>query len=80
MTVVMPIVLNNSMAYEYTARDTRRRSLIKSVTWRATGSLATFGIAWAVTGNLPLGSTIALVQCTVNTVLYYLHERIWARV
>jgi len=80
MTVVMPIVLNNSMAYKYTARDTRLRSLIKTVTWRTTGSLATFGIAWAVTGNLALGSTIVLIQVTANTVLYYLHERIWSRI
>jgi len=80
MTVVMPIVLSNGMESEYTVKDTRLRSLIKTVTWRIVGSLATFATSWAVTGDLALGGEIALIQVTVNAVLYYLHERIWSRV
>jgi uncharacterized membrane protein len=60
--------------------ETTRRSLVKTVTWRVTGSSAVFVIGWIFTGNLGLAGTIALVQLVVNTVLYYFHERIWNRV
>ena len=60
--------------------ETAGRSLIKTVTWRITGSSAVFVISWVLTGNIGLAGTIALVQLTVNTVLYYVHERIWNQI
>lgn len=56
------------------------RSIIKTVTWRVTGSSATFAVSYAIVGSFAVSSTIALVQLTLNTVLYYLHERIWSRI
>jgi uncharacterized membrane protein len=47
------------------------------VTWRVTGSFATFLIAWAIGGNLAMAGTIAVIQIVANTVLYYAHERAW---
>ncbi len=61
-------------------QETTRRSLVKTVTWRVTGSSAVFVIGWTTTGNIGLASTIALAQLVVNTVLYYVHERVWNRV
>jgi uncharacterized membrane protein len=59
--------------------DSRARSLLKTVTWRVTGSSSTFLIAWIITGSLWTSSTIMLVQMVANTLLYYLHERLWQR-
>jgi uncharacterized membrane protein len=60
--------------------DTARRSLVKTVSWRLTGSGATFLISYAIAGNFAIAGTIAMVQLISNTVLYFLHERIWNRV
>jgi uncharacterized membrane protein len=60
--------------------DSNRRSLAKTLTWRITGSASTFTIAYMVTGSFGISSVIAFVQMGVNTVLYWLHERAWARV
>jgi uncharacterized membrane protein len=60
--------------------DSSLRSLVKTVSWRITGSGATFLISYLVSGNLTAAGTIAIVQVIVNTVLYYLHERIWNKV
>jgi uncharacterized membrane protein len=57
--------------------DLPKRSLIKTVSWRLTDTGATFLISYLVLGNFAMASTIAVVQLIANTVLYYVHERIW---
>ena len=56
------------------------RSLAKTVSWRVTGSGATFAISYLISGNLGMASSIAVVQLLANTVLYFIHERIWNKV
>jgi uncharacterized membrane protein len=60
--------------------DEKKRSVVKTITWRVTGSGATFLIAFFMTGNLAIAGTIGIVQMFSNTLLYYLHERIWNRI
>ena len=60
--------------------DTTRRSLVKTVSWRITGSSATFAISYFVSGNFAVAGTIALIQLTANTILYFIHERIWNKI
>lgn len=60
--------------------ETRKKSLIKTVTWRVIATLATFSISWWITGSLVLGAGIATMEFWVKLVLYYGHERLWARV
>lgn len=60
--------------------DSSKRSLLKTVSWRITGSGATFAISWLIAGDFAMASTIAVVQLVVNTVLYFFHERIWNQV
>ena len=57
--------------------DTTKRSLAKTVSWRITGSSATFAISYVLSGNFAIASSIAVTQMLVATVLYYVHERIW---
>ena len=55
----------------------RKRSLIKSITWRTLASLDTFIIAWLVTGKPSWAGTIAMFEVLTKTFLYYFHERGW---
>ena len=57
--------------------DSRIRSIVKTLTWRVTGSFATFLIAWIIGGDLAVAGTIAVIQIIANTILYYCHERVW---
>ena len=57
--------------------DTAKRSLLKTITWRITGSGATFGIGYLISGNFVVAGSIAIVQLLTNTILYFIHERIW---
>ena len=55
----------------------RKRSFIKSITWRIFASLDTFIIAWIVTGKSSWAGTIAVFEILTKTFLYYFHERGW---
>jgi uncharacterized membrane protein len=59
--------------------DSPKRSLLKTVTWRITGSGATFAIGYVISGDFAMATTIASIQLVANTILYFIHERIWDR-
>lgn len=57
--------------------ETTARSIAKTISWRVTGSTATFAISYAILGDFAISGTIAAIQLTFNTVLYFAHERVW---
>jgi uncharacterized membrane protein len=57
--------------------ETTARSIAKTVSWRVCGSTATFAISYAILGDFTVSGTIAVIQLTFNTVLYFVHERFW---
>ena len=63
-----------------TYKVSRKRSLIKSITWRIVASLDTFVIAWFVTGKSSWAGIIAMFEVLTKTFLYYIHERQWNKV
>jgi uncharacterized membrane protein len=60
--------------------DLVKRSLVKTISWRITGSSATFLIAYIMTGNFAIAGIIGLTQMVSNTLLYFVHERIWNKI
>jgi len=60
--------------------DAPRRSIVKTVSWRITGSSATFAIAYILTGDVAVAGVIGITQMISNTILYYVHERIWNKI
>ena len=62
------------------AHVSRARSLAKTISWRALGSLDTFVIAFLITGHASFGAAIASTEVLTKIVLYYLHERGWAHI
>ena len=60
--------------------ETTSRSIAKTISWRLTGSLSTFVISYLILGSFLIAGLIAIVQVTANTILYYIHERIWNKI
>lgn len=60
--------------------DSTTRSILKTISWRLTGSGATLMVSYFILGNIAIAGTIAFIQLILNTILYYLHERIWNRI
>jgi uncharacterized membrane protein len=76
-------------------RESRARSLAKAVSWRVVGTLDTlllsfliltflsplFGVRESATAaeNMELASYIAVTEVITKTLLFFVHERAWAR-
>jgi uncharacterized membrane protein len=56
------------------------RSVVKAISWRATGTLDTIIISFLITGHLRWALSIGFVELFTKITLYYLHERIWNRI
>ncbi len=57
--------------------DTKTRSIIKTISWRITGTLCTFLISWVILDDIKTSSAIAIIQLTFNSIVFYFHERLW---
>ena len=60
--------------------ETHARSLAKAVSWRATGSLDTFIVAFVITRSPKIAVSVALTEIITKILIYYFHERAWALV
>jgi uncharacterized membrane protein len=61
-------------------QDRPIRSLAKTISWRITGSGATFIISYIVSGSFAVAGSIASIQLIANTILYFVHERVWDKI
>jgi uncharacterized membrane protein len=57
--------------------ESPKRSIAKSISWRAIGTLDTIIISWIVTGTLTLAFSIGVIELVTKMVLYFFHERLW---
>jgi uncharacterized membrane protein len=61
-------------------RDSKFRSLIKAVSWRILGTLDTLAVSYFWTHDSGKALFISSTDVLTKLVLYYLHERAWARI
>ena len=58
----------------------RKRHILKSITYRFYSSFITSLIATIATGNTKLGLSIGTADFFIKLITYYIHERIWYRI
>ncbi len=54
--------------------------MIKTLTFALVHFTVAFSVAYLLTGSVVVGGLLALVEPTLNTVAYHLHERAWRRI
>lgn len=59
--------------------ESHYRSIVKAITWRAGGTIVTFGVAWILTGNISFSAKMGMLDTTVKLGVFYFHERLWNR-
>lgn len=57
-----------------------RLSLAKTASFAVLHFTVAFGIAYLLTGSIGIASALALVEPLANTVAFFFHERVWARI
>ncbi len=55
------------------------RSVVKTISWRALGTLDTIVISFVVTGSMGMAASIGAIELVTKMVLYYFHERAWSK-
>jgi uncharacterized membrane protein len=63
--------------FKFSIYNSRKRHIVKTITWRFIGSLDTLILAWFVTGDPLTGLKIGLAEVATKMILYYVHERVW---
>ena len=58
-------------------KATKKRSLMKTFTFRILATIVTFLLVLVFTGSLVLSFGIGLIDLVAKTLLYYGHERFW---
>ncbi|ENO15745.2 DUF2061 domain-containing protein [Marinobacter nanhaiticus D15-8W] len=53
--------------------------MTKTITFACTHFTVAFTVAYLLTGDIIIGSLIAMVEPAINTVAYFFHEKLWNR-
>ena len=55
------------------------RDLVKTMTYATLHFSVGFGVTYALTGEFAIAAGGALIEPAVNTVVFFFHEKAWAR-
>jgi adenylylsulfate kinase len=61
-------------------RETHKRSLIKTVSWRVIATLTTASLVFIFTGSFTVAVEIGALEVILKLLFYYLHERTWGKI
>ena len=61
-------------------KESKKRHLLKTITWRIIGTLDTILLSWFISGNPLTGLKIGAAEVVTKMILYYFHERSWYRI
>lgn len=56
-----------------------KRDLVKTGSFALLHFGVGFGVAYLISGSLPVALGVALIEPAVNTVVFFFHERAWAK-
>jgi uncharacterized membrane protein len=60
--------------------ELRRRTLVKTLSYRVIGVIVTGAVAWFFTRKLSAAVEISTGDLTLKLLIYYAHERAWVRI
>ena len=60
--------------------ETTKRSVLKAVLWNALGLLSMTATGFLLTGSATVGGALAFLNTVLGLVVYFIYERIWARI
>ncbi|WP_405573336.1 DUF2061 domain-containing protein [Winogradskyella sp. Asnod2-B02-A] len=59
------------------SQENIKRSLVKTISWRALGTITTVTISYVITGTMALAFSIGGIELVSKMLLYFFHERAW---
>ena len=60
--------------------ETKKRSILKALSWRTWATITTAIIVFVFTGELALAVTVGFLEVFAKMGLYFFHERLWQKI
>ena len=60
--------------------ETKKRSIVKSITFRTIATISTIIIIYLLTGSLELAGIVGVLDVVSKLIIYYFHERAWGKI
>lgn len=60
--------------------ETKRRSILKALSWRTWATITTAIIVYLFTGEFALAITVGFLEVFAKMALYFFHERLWHKI
>lgn len=74
----MAIIQDNpTVREEPVPKEHIKRTLMKTISWRIVGTIATVLISYVITGTLTFAFSIGAIELLSKMALYFFHERAW---
>ena len=61
-------------------QDSKTKSLLKTLSWRAVATLITMIIAYFIIGDITVALSIGAFDVVIKMISYYIHERAWSKI
>lgn len=61
-------------------KETKLRSLLKSISWRIIATLITTTVAYFLTGKIDTALEIGGLDMIIKLTVYFFHERLWGKI
>lgn len=61
-------------------KETYRRTVAKTITYRASVMLTSFVVLWLLTNSIDVAIAFTGLSLVYSTIIYFIHERAWLKV
>ncbi|HSD64327.1 MAG TPA: adenylyl-sulfate kinase [Ignavibacteriaceae bacterium] len=61
-------------------KETKIRSVVKAITWRALATLTTMSLVFIFIGDMTLALSVGGIEVVLKMLIYFTHERVWDKI
>lgn len=80
LTKMLLYYLHERIWFKSKIPRSNKRHVLKTITWRITGTIDTMILAWVISGNALMGLKIGFAEVITKMLFYYFHERVWYKI
>lgn len=71
------LIVEKEGLFSAVPQENIKRSIVRTISWRVVGTLATVTISYVITGTLALAFSIGGIGLISKMLLYFFHEPAW---
>jgi len=80
LTKLIWYYIHERIWFKSSVKDSNKRHIIKTFSWRAIGTIDTIIFGWIITGNPLSGLKIGGIEVVTKMLLYFFHEKFWYKI